>query len=357
MYYSLVDPESNFFLLVFRVPKPRDYEKERAVIAVPLESTTTHPLMPNPPKPKANLIKTKSVSGKTTMVDDPLGDPLGALKDPLLNNDDHLSGSVSSLVKAESKAQIITNALIAAQDAHEENLKTPWQIKKSAIKNEYTITGNVTVKSSALAEFVGSGVEDGSSARKVDKYDKRLASLEKRVNSADDKIEISQKEYENHIDKLNTDLHKAWQSDDRVGTLKIAITLGKLLSDTSLPTFYPSMFVMVIDVLDKFRDLVYNRLLSKAEDSLNSNPASTSTNSKNKRVKLPANFTTQDIPALAKEICRNWFYKTSCIRELLPRIYVELSLLKCYKFLTDTDIPLILSRIGNMIRGIGKCSI
>lgn len=291
------------------------------------------------------------------MVEDPLVDPLGALKDPLLNNDDPLSGSAGVLAKAESKAQIITNALIAAQEAHEENLKTPWQIKKSAIKNEYTITGNVTVKSSALAEFVGSGVEDGSSARKVDKYDKRLASLEKRVNSADAKIEISQKEYESHIEKLNADLHKAWQSDDRVGTLKIAITLGKLLSDTSLPTFYPSMFVMVIDVLDKFRDLVYNRLLMKAEDSLNSNApaANSSANSKNKRVRLPADFTTQDIPPLAKEICRNWFYKTSCIRELLPRIYVELSLLKCYKFLTDTDIPLILSRIGNMIRGIGEC--
>ena len=263
--------EVKYFFFFCRTPKPRDYVKERASIAKPLEATTTHPFMPNPPKAKNNLIKTKSVSGKTTMVDDPLGDPLGALKDPLLTSDDPQSPSLNTLAKAESKSQVITNALIAAQEAHEENLKTPWQIKKSAIKNDYTITGNVTVKSSALAEFTGSGVEDGSSARKVDKYDKRLASLEKRVNSADAKIEISQKEYENHIDKLNTDLHTAWQNDDRVGTLKIAITLGKLLSDTSLPTFYPSMFVMVIDVLDKFRDLVYNRLLMKAEDALNNN--------------------------------------------------------------------------------------
>lgn len=200
-------------------------------------------------------------------------------------------------------------------------------------------------QSSAIEDFDGSGVEDGSNTRKVmDKYTQRLANLEKKEEST---VSMTQKEYEEHINKLHISLNQAWANDERVGSLKIAIQLAKMLADTSVPKFYPCMYVMVTDILEKFGDMVFNRLKNKSEEALSEGLVG------NKKAQLLSTFKASDIPVSAKETCRNWFYKTACIRELLPRIYIEITLFKCYRFLTDSDFPAILSRLASIIRGIG----
>lgn len=44
---------------------------------------------------------------------------------------------------------------------------------------------------------------------------------------------------------------------------------------------------------------------------------------------MPRGWTCDDISAEARETCRNWFYKTACIRELLPRILIEVGARAC----------------------------
>ena len=147
--------------------------------------------------------------------------------------------------------------------------------------------------------------------------------------------------------RLETDLNRAWAKDERVSSLKIAIQMAKLLADTNMPQYYPIMFVTVTNALEKFASMVFNRLKNKAEEGLNEKTSGASRLTcllfighprpppiiagkapSGGIISLPDDFTSDDVPASAKETTRNWFYKTACIRELLPRVYIEMTLLR-----------------------------
>lgn len=68
---------------------------------------------------------------------------------------------------------------------------------------------------------------------------------------------------------------------------------------------------------------------------------------------LPDNFTPDMVSGDVKETCLNWFYKIASIRELLPRLYLEIALLKSLSFLTQSEFNSTLLRFQQMIRGIG----
>lgn len=62
----------------------------------------------------------------------------------------------------------------------------------------------------------------------------------------------------------------------------------------------------------------------------------------------------KEVPETARETCQNWLYKMASIRELLPRLYMEMALLKCYSFTSKEEIKPTIVRLTAMIRGIGN---
>lgn len=108
------------------------------------------------------------------------------------------------------------------------------------------------------------------------------------------------------------ELIAAWDTEERVKALKLAIQCAKLLADVTVIKFYPSKFVLVTEILDTFGKLVYERIKKRSQV-----PPDTAgkTRSASEKATLQEHLNDQ-----AKETCRNWFYKIASIRELLPRL-------------------------------------
>ncbi|TDH73869.1 uncharacterized protein CCR75_008039 [Bremia lactucae] len=181
---------------------------------------------------------------------------------------------------------------------------------------------------------------------RIEELETNFIKVDSRPHCLDKKtIEISQKQYISKVKEMETRLIESWNNNQKVEALRIAIKCVKLLADTdTAPQLYPCVFALVSEILDVFGNLVFNRIRSRASEDENGQPLPEP---------LSDHFMSSDINIQATEMCRNWFYKTACIRELLPRIYIELALLRCYRFLCDGEYFQITSRLSNMIKGVG----
>ncbi|KAG5254633.1 UPF0505 protein [Salix suchowensis] len=161
-----------------------------------------------------------------------------------------------------------------------------------------------------------------------------------RISQEDVKV-ITGHEYVSRLHELKDEINRAWHAEDRVTALKLTIQVAKLLMDTSVLQFYPTLFVLATDVLDMLGDMVWKRIQQKAEFSEDGTFLCS----------LPEDFKTSDICSDAKETCNNWFCKVGSIRELLPRIYLELAIFPCWRFLLDKPQDS-LQRLVMMARGV-----
>jgi len=99
----------------------------------------------------------------------------------------------------------------------------------------------------------------------MDRARARLEALEK--TEEDDSVEMSHKEIMSSVEKHRRDLVGAWTRAERVRSLKISIQVAKLLLETSVPQFYPLLFVHVTEILDTFGKLVFKRIFKRAQEA------------------------------------------------------------------------------------------
>lgn len=157
---------------------------------------------------------------------------------------------------------------------------------------------------------------------------------------------ISAKEFTSQLERLNKEMKKFWERDDKVACIRIAIQCAKLLNDVATPLFYPQKFILLTDILDQFGDLVNSRMKKLTKEYSNGQLIITAENEDS------VDFT--QIPEKVQETCRNWFLKCACIREVLPRIYLELALVSSHKYMQMRVQQSDLVRLSKMCRGIAE---
>ncbi|KAL6199402.1 hypothetical protein ACLB2K_029186 [Fragaria x ananassa] len=298
--------------------RPRDYTAEKQAHALHRSRADDHPLS----------VPSSLAHPQVEVVDDGETDYL----DPLRRSDNNavVSREVSEGVEDSSALGLSSEASLIGNSSKE------WVSFKRSLMQRFPVSKTVLTSSMSNVMVKGRKTYDKSSTNM------RLEELEDPEKFAEEggKV-ITGQEYVSRLHDLKAEINHSWHADDRVTSLKLSIRVAKLLMDTSILQCYPTLFALATDIMDMLGDMVWERIKLKAD--LAEDGA--------KLCLLPENFVARDICSDAKETCNNWFSKIGAIRELLPRIYLELALLPCWCFLHDRPLDC-LQRLVMMIRGL-----
>ncbi|KAG5570269.1 hypothetical protein H5410_060035 [Solanum commersonii] len=210
-----------------------------------------------------------------------------------------------------------------------------WTSYKKVLMQKFPVSKMISISSlSSSIMKTGKGPEKPSANVHLEELDDPQRFAEEGVKY------ITLQEYVSRLTELKDEISRAWHASDRVTSFNLSIKVAKLLSDTSVLQLYPTLFVLATEILDMLGDMVWERIRQKAEYTEDGT-----------LVHLPGNFQATEICAEAKDTCYNWFCKVGSIRELLPRIYLELAICHCWRFLSEqpaNNLP----RLVMMARGI-----
>nr|CAB3226529.1 UPF0505 protein C16orf62-like [Phallusia mammillata] len=304
----------------------------------PLKSTDFHPLKPitvtDSIGVKVSHVASKNEksvqkTSKNNEIKEDFVDPLTAM------SIDPLSAIVMETKNEPKKVEKTEEDSVSLEydDEYE-----PWSSRKLAILQKYTTNDRLSVTMTSMSKGEsrqGMGRQNQSSSIS-DKLKDRLGQLDDFEEGGMIEMQnLSQQEFIEKMHQLNETLIQSWNSNQKVKALKIAIQCSKLLGDLSVIQFYPSKFVLVTDLLDTFGGLVFDRILSLCNGM------------------TADSIVPEEVPDTAREICVNWLLKIASIRELLPRIFVEASIIHCNDFLQIGETKSVLNRLTNMTCGIG----
>ncbi|XP_042519563.1 VPS35 endosomal protein-sorting factor-like isoform X2 [Macadamia integrifolia] len=295
--------------------KTRDYGAEEASHSLPRMQTDSHPL----------AVQSSSEQGVIVYHEN------SHLYDPLRAPDANFGVSPAEGKDVEyGSTRGSFNAAALQSSARE------WASFKRSLMQKFSVPKTISI-SSMSDVIVKSGKEYEKPPTRM-----HLEELDDPQKDAEADIKIiTRQEYISRLHELKDEICHAWRAEDRVTALKLSIKVARLLMDTSVLQFYPTAFVLVTDVLDILGDMVWERIKKKAEYA----------DDGTKICSLLDDFEASDVCADAKETCNNWFCKIGSIRELLPRIYLELAILCCWRFLRDRPWEN-LKRLVMMMRGL-----
>ncbi|KAG9447609.1 hypothetical protein H6P81_013737 [Aristolochia fimbriata] len=294
--------------------RARDYGAELAAATLPRVPAGSHPLANCPSSQQV-----KDVSREEVDFDDPLRATTRKVED--------FSKNVEQVELATTRG--IDHELNKVSSKE-------WAAFKRSLTQRFPVTQTIsTTLTSDIVMRSDRAPEKSLASVHLDELDdpKKFAEKEARV--------LTKQEYLSQLNEFKEEIRRAWLAGDRVTSLRTSIKVARLLLDTSVLQFYPTLFVLVIDTMDMLGDLVWDRIKKKAEFSDDGSQICS----------LSGTFTSNDVCSEAKETCSNWFCKIGSIRELLPRIYLELAILHCYRFLQDNFFATI-QRLTMMMRGI-----
>ncbi|KAK7276870.1 hypothetical protein RIF29_18016 [Crotalaria pallida] len=291
--------------------RPRNYSAEHQSHALPRSRADSHPLSapPSPPLvPQVNVV----VDCENT-----------DFFDPLRRSED---GANTALPDADNSSR-----------AADHQPTKEWTSFRRLLMQRFPVSKMVSL-SSMPDVLMRSGKSHEKSSTSM-----HLEELDDSRKFEDEGVKvITWQEYVSRLHELKDEINRSWLAEDRITSLKLSIKVAKLLMDTSVSEFYPTLFVLVTDIMDMIGDLVWQRIKQKAEFAEDGTLL----------CNLPENFEAIDICADAKETCNNWFCKIGAVQELLPRIYLELAILPCRRFLLDQPADG-LQRLVMMTRGLG----
>ncbi|MCQ2816762.1 MAG: hypothetical protein MJ252_05795 [archaeon] len=215
----------------------------------------------------------------------------------------------------------------------DDDISVNWTCLKQNLKDLFCNNFNMEVKSLYSFDFS----DDLQKNYKIEKGRTRMDEL----NRTGDYDVGTSGEFVQKMEVVKREMLQKWTKEDKVGTLKIIIQCAKMLNDVSTPMFYCHKFLLISDILDNFAKLVYERILKL-------------TLGKNTNSQLDfGNINPETSNQLSKDVVSNWMYKCCCIRELLPRIYIDISFLKIFKFvMNDEELERKILSMAQMISGI-----
>lgn len=248
----------------------------------------------------------------------------------------NLNNEIQQKIKNENI--FLGQSLIYNNNRISDDFNENWELLKKNLLLKFSSDDDQIIKSTFSVAMNEDEIENNY---KIDIGRSRLDELEKKY-----KGEFSfttTKEYVNKLDSLLIEMNSKWKSNDMVSSIKIMIHCTKILNDISTPKFYCHKFIIITNILETFSNLVYERIFKLSFPNIDIKDYD------------KGNFEVSPltITEKAKDICSNWIYKCSCIRELLPRIYIDIIFLKIMKFMkTEKEIEEAIINIARKIAGI-----